>query len=64
MHTEDYIEDPPSKVRIMCSSLGVDCSQEYIDKCATYSKVSRSRDLLRWSLSVVSYVRQQIKMFP
>ena len=63
VHTEDYIEDPPSIVRRMCSSLGVDCSQGYVDKCAN-RKVSRSRDLLRWSLSVVSYVRKEMKKFP
>ena len=66
VHIEDYIRSPRSVIEELCHSLGVDCSQHYVEECArkAYSSVSRSRDHISWPPNVRYFVEQQIKKFP
>ena len=63
---EDFIQDPSRIVMKLCHSLGVECPQEYVDRVTAkaYKNVSRSRDLISWSPSVLTFIQQQIIKYP
>ena len=66
MHIEDFIQDPSRIVMMLCLSLGGECPQEYVDKVTAkaYKNVSRSRDLISWSPSALTFIDQQMTKYP
>ena len=66
MHIEDFIQDPSRIIMKLCHSLGVDCPQEYVDRVTAkaYKNVSRSRDLISWSPSSLTFIDQQMTKYP
>ena len=66
IHIEDFIQDPSRIVMKLCHSLGVDCPQEYVDRVTAkaYKNISRSRDLISWSPSALTFIQQQIIKYP
>ena len=66
IYIEDFIRDPATIVRSICTRLGVDCPQDYVDNCAssTFRNVSRSRDLVRWHPIVIRFINKIMDKFP
>ena len=66
LHIEDYIQNPEAVTRHLCEGLGVDCPEEYVEECArkAYTEVSRSRDLIEWPPTVLSFIRAEMKKYP
>ena len=66
VHIEDFIDNPSKVIVELCHSLGVDCPQEYVEECTAkaYKNVSRSRDLISWSPSVLSFIDQKMTEYP
>ena len=66
VHIEDFIDNPSKIIVELCHSLGVDCPQEYVEECTAkaYRNVSRSRDVISWSPSVLSFIDQKMTEYP
>ena len=66
VHIEDFIDNPSKIIEGLCHSLGVDCPQEYVEECTakTYRSVSRTRDVISWSPSVLSFIDQKMTEYP
>ena len=65
IHSEDYIKDPRTSLRKLCSDLGITCAGNYIEQCykKTYRKVSRSRDDIEWDPAVLQYISKEMTKF-
>ena len=66
VHIEDFIDNPSKIIVELCHSLGVDCPQEYVEECTAkaYRNVSRTRDVISWSPSVLSFIDQKMTEYP
>ena len=66
IHTEDYIQNPRAVITEICEYFDIECPADYVDMCAkkTYRDISRTRDLIRWSHKILSYVKHIIRTFP
>ena len=66
VHIEDFIDNPSKIIVELCHSLGVDYPQEYVEECTAkaYRNVSRSRDVISWSPSVLSFIDQKMTEYP
>ena len=66
VHNEDFIQNPRRELQRLCKFLDVDCPEGYLEVCEkkTYNKISRTRDLIYWPLSLKQTVEEAIKKYP
>jgi len=65
IYHEDFVADPRSQLKRLCSFLGVLASPEYLDACASivFEKPQRSRHDIEWTHINVKRVERQIRQF-
>ena len=62
IHNKDLILDPRGTLLKLCGSLGVTCSDNYLDICSNkiYKTESRTRHLINWTNEGLEMVQQNI----
>ena len=63
---EEYVKNPRYYVKLICASLHLSCTKEYIDNCVkkAYKETTRSRDLLVWPPDIKKRIRDEAKKYP
>ncbi|XP_065843353.1 uncharacterized protein [Oscarella lobularis] len=63
--SEDFIRDPKGNLRRLCTWFEIECSDSYLDHCASIvsSRPSRTRELLRWPFKEKLAVEQAMKNY-
>lgn len=63
---EEYVRNPSYYVKLICASLHLSCTKEYIDTCVkkAYKEVTRSRDLLVWPSDIKKRIEDEAKKYP
>lgn len=66
MYSEDFIRDPKSVMKSLCTFIGLECTEEYLELCAnkTFKTVSASRHLIAWNPSIVQRINNNIQAIP
>ena len=65
IHGKDLILDPRGTLLKLCGSLGVTCSDNYLDICSNkiYKTESRTRHLVNWTNESLQMVQQNIENY-
>ena len=65
IHVKDLISDPRGTLLNICNSLGVTCSDNYLDICSSkiFKTESRTRHLIRWSDEQLTMIQQNIEKY-
>lgn len=65
VHNEDLVENPQREIKRMCKFLGVECPEDYLQKCEnkSYRSVSRTRDQVFWPPNLRERVEERIDMY-
>ena len=60
VHLSDLVQSPLSELGRLCSFLGLECDQHYLETCrsAVFTEVSHSRDKVHWTPSQVATVER------
>ena len=63
---EEYVRNPRYYVKLICTSLHLSCTREYIDACVkkAYTETTRSRDLLVWPPDIKKRIKDEAKKYP
>ena len=66
IYSEDFIRDPQSVMAELCTFLGLECTESYLQQCAdkTFKSPSKSRELIAWTTANKAKVEKAIKEFP
>jgi hypothetical protein len=66
VHNENMVKDPRKELERMCKFLGVECPEEYLQKCEmkSYRSVSRTRDKVYWPPRLKLMVKERIQSYP
>lgn len=66
LYSEDFIEDPKATMAALCTFLGIECTEKYLQQCAdkTFSSVSKSRHLIVWNPYIVAEINSVIQTVP
>ena len=66
IHNSDLVDDPKAAIGLLCSSLEVPCSTDYLQACAdkVFKSISRTRDMLVWSPEMKAKVEEVIRPYP
>lgn len=66
IHSEDFIRHPTSTMRDLCTFLGLECSEGYLQMCAekTFKATSKSRELIEWDPLIMERVEESIREIP
>ena len=66
MYSEDFIRDPRATMTDLCTFLGLDCEEDYLQQCVekTFKSTSKSRYLVKWDSDTVAEVEETIKKIP
>ena len=65
IHSEDFVADPRKTVRSICSTLNLQCPEEYVEACyeKAYRNTSNSRYNMEWSPDMLQYVANRMKNY-
>ena len=65
IHITDLISDPRGSLLYMCDSLGVTCSDKYLEICSNkiFKTESRTRHLIRWTDEQLTIIQQNIEKY-
>ena len=65
IHNADHIRDPKGTMQRICDFLDVECPEDYLQQChdKTFKTLSRSRELVVWSLQARIAVMKGIRKF-
>ena len=65
VQVKDLISDPRGTLLNICNSLGVTCSDNYLDICSSkiFKTESRTRHLIRWSDEQLTMIQQNIEKY-
>ena len=65
IHVKDLVSDPRGTLLNMCNSLGVTCSEKYLDICTNkiFKGESRTRHLIRWNDNQLLMIQQNIDKY-
>jgi len=63
---EDLIASPKDKLRDICTFLGVECTEDYLDSCAAvvYTSPHKTRFKVRWTTEEIERVAAAIEKYP
>ena len=66
LYSEDFIGDPKTTMAALCTFLGIECTENYLQQCAdkTFSSVSKSRHLIVWNPYIVADINKVIRTIP
>ena len=66
LRSEDVIASPSLELRKICKFLNIQCSNKYINDCASivYSKYSKSRNSIIWDEEIKSNMYDYMKKIP
>lgn len=66
IYSEDFIKDPQSVMAELCTFLGLECTESYLQQCAhkTFTTPSRSRELVAWSPATKARIEEAINRIP
>lgn len=66
LYSEDFIRDPKRTMAALCTFLGIECTEEYLQQCVdkTFSSVSKSRRLIVWNPSTLAEINRAIQTIP
>ena len=65
IHVKDLISDPRGTLLNICNSLGVTCSDNYLDICSNkiFKTESRTRHLIKWTDEQLTMIQQNIEKY-
>ena len=65
IHVKDLISDPRGTLLNLCDSLGVTCSDSYLEICSSkiFKTESRTRHLIRWTDEQLTMIQQNIEKY-
>ena len=65
VHNEDIVKNPRRELRRLCNFLGVDCPEQYLQKCESksFKKVSRTRDKVYWPPHLRQLVEERMRKY-
>ncbi len=63
---ESYVDDPKKFLRQMCSFLGVDAPDDYLDDCAgiVFKSPRKTRHTVQWNSGLTDSVYEKMSQFP
>jgi len=63
---EDFIASPKDKLRDICTFLGVECAEDYLDSCVAvvYPSPHKTRFKVRWTAEEIERVAAAIEKYP
>jgi len=66
VRNEDLIASPKDKLRDICTFLGMECTEDYLDSCAAavYPSPHKTRFKVRWTAEEIERVAAAIKKYP
>lgn len=66
LYSEDFIGDPKATMAALCTFLGIECTEKYLQQCEdkTFSSVSKSRHLIVWNPYIVADINRVIQTLP
>ncbi len=66
IHNADLVQQPRQTMERICQFLDVECYEEYLDHCEekVFGKVSKSRNLIEWTPSLLATADNMIKKYP
>lgn len=65
IHYEDFIKYPKKILRMLCKELGVECTKDYLEDCASivFKKPSITRHKVHWPPELKKYVADEMKKY-
>lgn len=66
IYSEDFIRDPKTVMKSLCTFIGLECTEDYLQLCAnkTFKTVSASRHLIVWNPGIVEAINTVIQAIP